>query len=180
MIDRVGIDCAGPVLVKTGYSLRSTLTKAYVCVFIAFTVKAVHLEPVLDLTTATFISMLKRFMARRGKPSLIWSDHRTNFIGTTKELKEFYEFWHQQDTSASIADFCSEKGNLWRFMPEYALHFGGLWEVAVKSFKHHLRCIVGDVRLMFEEMATTLTQIEACLNSRPLVLCQVPKRALKP
>ena len=61
------------------------------------------------------------------------------------------------------------KGIEWRFTPEHALHFGGLWEAAVKSFKYHLWQVVGDVKLTYEELSTVLAQIEACLNSRPLV-----------
>lgn len=55
----------------------------------------------------------------------------------------------------------------WRFNLPAAPHFGGLWEAAVKSTKHHLRRVIGEA-LTYEEMATLLTQVEACLNSRPL------------
>lgn len=52
--------------------------------------------------------------------------------------------------------------------PPRAPHFGGLWEAAVKSFKHHLKGVVGDSKLTFEEFSTLIASIEACLNSRPL------------
>ena len=53
-------------------------------------------------------------------------------------------------------------------MPKHAPHFGGLWEVVVKSLKCHFRRIIGEVRLTFEELAKIVAQVEACLNSRPL------------
>ncbi len=39
-----------------------------------FVVKAVHLELVSDLTSDSFVAPLRRFIARRGKPKIIWSD----------------------------------------------------------------------------------------------------------
>ena len=68
-----------------------------------------------------------------------------------------------------ISEFCSIQNIKWRFIPEHAPHFGGLWKAAVKSMKKHLKRVAANVKLTFEEFSTLLTQIEACLNSRPLV-----------
>ena len=56
----------------------------------------------------------------------------------------------------------------WKFIPERTPHFGGLWEAAVKAMKTRLKRVIGETKLTFEELTTVLTQIEACLNSRPL------------
>ena len=100
---------------------------------------------------------------------MIWSDHGSNFVGASRQLKELFDFLNQQESDQIVSNFCSSQGIRWDFVPERAPHFGGLWEAAVKSLKKHLSRIVGNVKLTFEELATILTQIEACLNSRPLL-----------
>ena len=174
VFQRVGVDYAGPVKVKYGMVRKPTIVKAYICVFVSLSVKAVHLEAVTDLTSEAFIAVLRRFIARRGYPTLIWSDNGTNFLGANREIKEFHEFLKQQQTHSIISEFCSTSNIEWRFIPEHGPNFGGLWEAAVKSTKTHLKRVIGDVKLSFEELNTILTQIEACLNSRPLVYSSSP------
>ena len=168
VFENVGVDYAGPFQIKYGPVRKPTIIKAYVCLFVSLSVKAVHLETVSDLTTEAFVASLRRFIARRGKPSCIWSDHGTNFVGAAREMKELLEFVKHQKNQETISDFCSSQGISWKFIPEHAPHFGGLWESAVKSMKTHLRRIISNTKLTFEEFTTVLTQIEAVLNSRPL------------
>ncbi|XP_018368158.1 PREDICTED: uncharacterized protein LOC108764388, partial [Trachymyrmex cornetzi] len=59
-------------------------------------------------------------------------------------------------------------GVTWKFDPPSAPNFGGKWEARVKSIKFHLRRVIGETLLTYEEMTTLLAQIEAILNSRPL------------
>ena len=169
VFEKVGVDYAGPVYLKLGHVRKPTIIKAYVCVFVALSVKAVHLELVSDLTSAAFIACLRCFIARRGKPSSIWSDHGSNFVGAARELSELMDFLQLQKTNGDISEFCSSQGIQWSFIPEHAPHFGGLWESAVRSMKVHLKRIIGDAKLTFEELSTILAQVEACLNSRPLI-----------
>ena len=83
VFDQTGVDYAGPVYIKYGYVRKPTVIKAYVCVFVSLSVKAVHLELVSDLTSEAFIATLRKFISCRGKPSLIWSDNGTNFVGAS-------------------------------------------------------------------------------------------------
>ena len=98
----------------------------------------------------------------------IWSDNGTNFVGAARELKEFLTFFESQRTQNAVSDFCTAQGITWKFIPERAPHFGGLWEAAVKSMKSHFKKVIGETKLTFEELSTILVQIEACLNSRPI------------
>ena len=56
----------------------------------------------------------------------------------------------------------------WHVIPPRSPHFGGLWEAAVKSFKHHMLRVIGVRLLTYEELTTVVTKIEGILNSRPL------------
>ena len=151
------MDFADPLVVKYGHVQRPTLTKAYVCVFVSVSIKAVHLEPVTNLTSDAFIACLRRFVSHRGKPSLILIDHGTNFVGAKRELQEFVKFLEEQKTQKAISEFCSTQIIQWHIIPEHAPHFGGLWETAVKSFKFHLRKVAMNVKFTFKELTTLLT-----------------------
>nr|CAH7738741.1 unnamed protein product [Callosobruchus chinensis] len=161
-----GVDYAGPILIKSKSSRGATLTKAYIALFICFTTKAIHLELVCDLTKDAFIGAFRRFTARRGKPSEVWSDNGTNFKGAHSELLELASFLDKNQTplQESINNF----GTNWKFIPAFSPHFGGLWEAGIKSAKKHLSRVLGNLKMTFEEYYTILTQVEAILNSRPI------------
>ncbi|XP_076223029.1 uncharacterized protein LOC143174456 [Nomia melanderi] len=129
---------------------------------------AVHIELATNLSTDAFINCFRRFIARRGRCQYIASDNGTNFIGARNELAELGALIRSASYNQKIATELSQEGIKWRLTPPHSLHFGGLWERAVKSAKYHLTRVIGDQRLTFEELYTLLTQVESCLNSRPL------------
>lgn len=164
---RVGIDYCGPFEVRHT-KRKSTPTKCYLCLFVCLVVKAVHIEVVADLTTEAFIAALKRFVARRGKPELILCDNATNFVGARRELSELNRLFREEQFRGSVVTEAAKDAIEFKFIPAKSPNFGGLWEAAVKSVKWHLRRVVGKNVLCPDELLTVVTQIEACLNSRPI------------
>ncbi|XP_029158933.1 uncharacterized protein LOC114931136 [Nylanderia fulva] len=161
-----GIDYAGPLLIKTWKGRNARQYKAYIAVFVCFATSATHLELVSDYSADAFVAAYKRFTARRGICTNLFSDCGTNLIGANTELKELLSEASQEHTK--LASLLANDGTQWHFNPPSAPHFGGKWEAAVKSVKFHLKRVLGNHLLTFEEMTTLLIQIEAVLNSRPL------------
>lgn len=87
--EHVGIDFAGPFLVKAALLRRVQVTKGYLCIFVCMATRAVHLELVSNLSTALLLSALHRFISRRGRCSDIYSDCGTNFVGANTIWKKF-------------------------------------------------------------------------------------------
>lgn len=56
----------------------------------------------------------------------------------------------------------------WSNIPPKAPHFGGCWESGVKLVKNHLKRVLKEVRLNYEDFETLLLEIEATVNSHPL------------
>ncbi|UYV66382.1 hypothetical protein LAZ67_4001500 [Cordylochernes scorpioides] len=161
---KIGIDFAGPFLMKPNIKRSKVKLKSYVALFVCFCTKAIHIEIVSDLSSAAFLAALKRFISRRGKPSDIFSDNGTNFRGANNILREHFGILK----ASTIQKFISNERINWHFIPPSAPNFGGIWEAGIKSFKFHLlRCLKSQI-LTFEELSTLTTQIEACLNSRPI------------
>lgn len=160
-----GVDYAGPFNIKMGLSRSRKFVKIYLCVFICLCTKAIHLELVADLTTNAFLNAFKRFISRRGKCSHIYSDNGTTFVGANNELRSFLNEIMNQNV---FANFFAAEHIMWHFIPPRSPHFGGIWEAAVKAVKYHLRRVVGNASLNYEEFNTVVVQVEACLNSRPL------------
>lgn len=182
----VGLDYAGPYNIKAS-NVKSPPTRirpivingeviksmpkvpvyeGYISVFVCLATKAVHLEVVSDKSTDTFLAAFDRFTAKRGFPECCYSDNGSTFIGAKNVLalnpeESLLEF-------DRVSRHAVKDGTDWKFIPPRAPHQGGIWEAGVKSMKHHLKRVVGETTLTYEEMSTVLAKIEACLNSRPL------------
>lgn len=149
----VGIDYAGPLFLKNG-------AKVWVCLFTCAIYRAVHLELASSLSTATFIHALRRFVARHGRPTTIYSDNGTNFAGTSNILASID--WKK------IEDYSSAQKIEWKFNPPTAAWWGGWWERIIRIVKDLLKRTLGKSCISYEEMITILCDCEAIINDRPI------------
>ena len=96
---KVGVVYFRPLMIKQSRKQE----KRYGFLFTCLVTRAVHLEVARSLETDSFINALRKFMARRGPPSDIYSDNGSNFVGADRELKQSLQEWSQ----SQIADFLS-------------------------------------------------------------------------
>lgn len=93
-----GVDYAGPFNIKIS---RNKNGKAYLSIFVCLATKAVHFELVSDLSAASFLNTIKRFIARRGKCLNLYSDNSTTFVGANNQLLKLKQFFCQKNKSNS-------------------------------------------------------------------------------
>ena len=165
---KVGIDYCGPFYIKEKKFRNRSRVKVYVVVFVCLAIKAIHLEVVSDMSSDGFVVALKRFVARRGKPFNIYSDNGKNFVGSKNELLELYALLNSKAHQKICDRVCANEGIKWHFIPPLSPHFGGIWESAVKAFKHHLERVITDQLFTFEEFNIFVIEVEGILHSLPL------------
>ena len=161
--DKTGLDYFGPLFVK---QTDGSHQKVWVCLFTCVVVRAIHLEIVNDLTAEEFIMALRRFIARRGKPSNIISDNAPQFklANSTVELA-----WNKVITDEAVTSYIANEGIKWSFIVELSPWMGGFYERMVGSSKTALKKAIGQKLLTPIQLQTYLTETEAILNTRPLV-----------
>ena len=111
----IGVDFAGPIRYQRKGKKEG---KAYLAMFACSLTRAMHLELVTSLETEQFITCFKRFIARRGRPQLVYSDNGATFQAAAKWLQRVRrdEQFHNLLTSLGIK---------WRFNLSRAPWWGG-------------------------------------------------------
>ncbi|KAJ8016407.1 hypothetical protein DPEC_G00006900 [Dallia pectoralis] len=154
-----GTDCFGPFQVKLGRRLE----KRWGIIFKCLTTRAVHLDILNNLSTDSFLMAFRRFIARRGTPSEIFSDQGTNFRGGEGELHEAFK-----DLSPDLQAQLAGQKVSFHFNPPASPHFGGVWEREIRSVKTALYTTVGAQPVAEEVLRTVFIEVEGILNSKPL------------
>ena len=135
------------------------MEKDYVALWSCCVTRAIHLDLVRNLTASTFLNCLRWLASRRGRPSLIVSDNAKTFKAASKVLKGF----------SVDAELDLENNRIdWKFNLERTPWWGGFFERMVGTVKRCLRKVLGNAKLTYDELLTTLIEVEGTINSRPL------------
>ena len=112
---KVGVDFAGPLFIKTG---AKTIDKAYIALFTCSVTRAVHLELVADMSVNSFLRSFRRFTARRGMPTLVYSDN-------AKTFKASADLMTQLKVNSEFLGLLQSERIEWKFNLERTPWWGG-------------------------------------------------------
>ena len=147
-------DYAGPIY----YVKNKAISKS--CILFSCSVsRAINLELVRNLTTQ-FIKSIKRLIARRGSPKIIYSDNAKTFQAGAKWLIKI-------NKDEKFHNFLSNENITWKFNLSKAPWWGGQFERLIDLTKQTLYRTIGKALLKWEELEVLL-DIEFNLNNRPL------------
>ena len=157
-----GLDYLGPLYIKEGLQYK----KVWVCLFTCLCVRAIHLELVSDMTSIQFLLALRRFVARRGRPTEIFCDNAPQF----KLVKNTVDrLWRSVIINHDIKNYFSNERIKWNFIPQLSPWAGGFYERLVGIVKRSLRKSIGKVYLDIIQLQTILAEVEAVVNTRPII-----------
>lgn len=154
----VGVDFAGPIKYRKSSRVEG---KGYLVLYTCSLTRALYLEVLPNLETTTFLSSLKRFIARRGRPLKIFSDNGKTFVGAANLLKGI-----QKDEQ--VQGYLASEKIIWRFNLSRAPWWGGQFERLVGLFKRAFYKVIGGGMLSWSELCEVVLDVETQLNRRPL------------
>ena len=77
--------------------------------------------------------------------------------------------WSTAVYDDKVQSYLSDKGISWHYIPAHAPWMGGIYERLIGIVKSCLRKSLGRARLRTDQLSTLLTEIEAVVNTRPIV-----------
>ena len=105
--------------------------------------------------------LLKVPIARRGRPTKVYSENGKTFVAAAKWLEKVRK-------NEKFNDFLSQRSIIWQFNLSRAPWWGGQFERLIGLMKAAFYKTVGQGLLTWEELTEVLLDIEVTLNNRPL------------
>ena len=154
----VGVNLAGPIrfIIK-----RKTEGKSYLCLFACNLTRGVYLELLHTLEMEEFLRCLKKFVAKRGRPKVIYSDNGGTSRGAASWIKKVMK-------NEKLHDYLAKNTIEWKFNLSWAPWWGGQFERLVGVFKGAFYKVFANRMLSFNELSEIVTDVEVAINKRLL------------
>ena len=133
----------------------------YLAIFTCSLSRAVHLELIASLETDNFIACPKQFIARRGRPRVIYSDNGGTFIKAEKWLRQLRD-------DERLHGLLEQHEIKWKFNLSRAPWWGGQFERLIGVVKASMYKAIGGATLTWSELSEVLLDVETQVNRRPL------------
>ena len=175
----IALDYFGPIETS---AYRNRVIKRYGLLITCLVTRNFYVEMVQSMSTPDFLYGLRRFIGEFTKPTEIFCDNGTNFVGAEKELATAFRELQKDE---KFKEFARERSIIWKFQPPSAPHFGGSHESMVKSTKRALYRALdtekAGLRYPTDEMLRTLLkEVAGVLNMRPLTLASNDPEDFRP
>ena len=173
----VSVDLFGPIVIKAHENNDKVTKKVYGCIFTCLVSRGIHLELMPSMGTDAFLDAFRKFCARKGCPTEMYSDNALYFKAADKELRALFS----SISWSKISNYAREKGITWTFSVPLAPFKNGVTERLVQTVKRPLRKLLAGHLMTFSQLEVILIEIEAMVNCRPLAeLAQTGTKVLTP
>ena len=154
----IGVDYAGPIRYRKS---KTQGGKAYILLYSCSFTRGIYLDLLPNMEMSECLDSLERFIARRGRPEIIYSDNGATFVGVANWMKKVLN-------DERLQDYLARHDITWKFNLSRAPWWGGQFERMVGLVKNAFYKVIGHAQLSWKELQKVILSVEVCLNERPL------------
>ena len=138
--EQIDVDFAVPIKFRMSNKVEA---KVYICIFACSLSRTIHLELLPNLERSTFIMCLKRYITRRGRPRVVYSDNGGAFIKASKWLEQLRK-------DEKLRGLAEEYEINWKFILSRGPWWGGQFERLIGVVKSAMFKVIGKGHLTWD------------------------------
>ena len=118
------------------------------------------------MSAESFLLAFRRFIGQRGKPEMVVSDNASQ---SKKGAEVMDRIWLSMLKDETVQSYVAQEKIDWKWITEYTPWKGGFYERMVGLAKRACKKALGKCSVTKEQLQALLIEIEAVMNTRPLV-----------
>lgn len=160
-----GLDIFAPLIARLPRTNEKK--KVWALLLTCLSTRAAHIEILYSLNSYDILLAIRKFISRRGSPKQFLSDNALQFKLLNSNI---YDITKNLEENPELSSYLMLNQIQWKFIPEFSPWMGGVYERIIGIIKESLKKkTVFKTTLTVPHLETVLIEIEAIINSRPLV-----------